>query len=93
MKHQGNALFKVAKYEKATKYIQYDSSFGEEDKKQAKVLKLNCNLNNVACKLILKDYKEAQKLCTKFLDIHSRNVKALYKRAQAYIHMEDLHFG
>ena len=49
----------------AAKFIEYDSSFGEEEKKQAKALKVTCNLNNAACKLKLKDYKEAQKLCTK----------------------------
>lgn len=49
----------------AVKYIEYDTSFGEEEKKQAKALKVACNLNNAACKLKLKDYKEAEKLCTK----------------------------
>ncbi|KAJ4955709.1 hypothetical protein NE237_012492 [Protea cynaroides] len=96
-KEDGNALFKAGKYaraskryEKAAKFIEYDSSFGEEEKKQAKVLKVTCNLNNAACKLKLKDYKEAEKLCTKVLEIDSRNVKALYRRAQAYIQMTDL---
>lgn len=49
----------------AAKYIEYDSAFGEEEKKQAKALKVTCNLNNAACKLKLKDYKQAEKLCTK----------------------------
>lgn len=47
------------------KYIEYDSAFDEEDKKKAKALKIACNLNDAACKLKLKDYKEAAKLCTK----------------------------
>lgn len=96
-KEEGNVLFKAGKYaraskryEKAAKYIEYDSSFGEEEKKQAKTLKVTCNLNNAACKLKLKDYKEAEKLCTKVLDIQSKNVKALYRRAQAYIDLADL---
>lgn len=49
------------------KYIDYDSAFEEEDKKQAKALKVACNLNNAACKLKLRDYKEAEKLCTKVI--------------------------
>ena len=53
----------------AAKFIEYDSSFGEEEKKQAKALKVTCNLNNAACKLKLKDYKEAQKLCTKVVPV------------------------
>ncbi|XP_077250245.1 peptidyl-prolyl cis-trans isomerase FKBP62-like [Tasmannia lanceolata] len=96
-KEEGNALFKVAKYataskryEKAAKFIEYDSTFSEEEKKQAKVLKVTCNLNNAACKLKLKEYKNAEKLCTKVLEIESGNVKALYRRAQAYIQLADL---
>lgn len=49
----------------AVKFIEYDSSFSEEEKKQAKALKVACNLNNAACKLKLKLYNEAEKLCTK----------------------------
>ncbi|KAJ7950530.1 Peptidylprolyl isomerase [Quillaja saponaria] len=96
-KEQGNVLFKAGKYaraskryEKAVKYIEYDSSFGEEEKKKAKALKVACNLNNAACKLKLKDYKQAEKLCTKVLELDSTNVKALYRRAQAYIQLADL---
>uniref|UniRef100_A0A5B7AJZ2 peptidylprolyl isomerase n=1 Tax=Davidia involucrata TaxID=16924 RepID=A0A5B7AJZ2_DAVIN len=96
-KEEGNALFKAGKYaraskryEKAAKYIEYDTSFGEEEKKQAKALKVTCNLNDAACKLKLKEYKQVEKLCTKVLDIESRNVKALYRRAQAYINLADL---
>ncbi|KAG0524419.1 hypothetical protein BDA96_07G209600 [Sorghum bicolor] len=96
-KEEGNALFKLGKYaraskryEKAAKYIEYESSFSEDEKKQSKQLKISCNLNNAACKLKLKDYKEAAKLCTKVLELDSQNVKALYRRVQAYIQLADL---
>nr|POE91607.1 peptidyl-prolyl cis-trans isomerase fkbp62 [Quercus suber] len=96
-KEEGNALFKVGKYERASKryekavrFIEYDSSFSDVEKQQAKVLKITCNLNNAACKLKLKDYKQAEKLCTKALEVDSKNVKALYRRAQAYIQLVDL---
>ncbi|KAL5550469.1 hypothetical protein UlMin_000645 [Ulmus minor] len=96
-KEEGNLLFKAGKYERASKryekaarYIEYDSSFSDEEKQQAKVLKVSCNLNNTACKLKLKDYKQAEKLCTKVLELDSQNVKALYRRAQAYIQLVDL---
>lgn len=96
-KEEGNALFKLGKYEraakryeKAVKFVEYDSSFSDEEKQRAKALKVSCNLNNAACKLKLKDYKEAQKLCTKVLELDSTNVKALYRRAQAYIQLADL---
>lgn len=96
-KEEGNVLFKAGKYERASKryekavrFIEYDSSFSDEEKQQAKALKIACNLNNAACKLKLKDYKQAEKLCTKVLELDSRNVKALYRRAQAYIQLVDL---
>ncbi|KAL7209382.1 hypothetical protein ACSBR1_031003 [Camellia fascicularis] len=96
-KEEGNALFKAGKYEraskryeKAVKFVEYDSTYSDEEKQQAKVLKVTCNLNNSACKLKLKDYKQAEKLCTKVLEIDGRNVKALYRRAQAYIQLVDL---
>lgn len=56
----------------AVKYIEYDSSFSEEEKKQSKVLKIACNLNDAACKLKLKDYKQAEKLCTKVGFLYAR---------------------
>ncbi|CDP03935.1 unnamed protein product [Coffea canephora] len=96
-KEEGNALFKAGKYaraskryEKAAKYIEYDTTFSEEEKKQSKVLKISCNLNNAACKLKLKDYKQAEKLCSKVLELESSNVKALYRRGQAYMNLADL---
>ncbi|KAJ6319027.1 hypothetical protein OIU76_014382 [Salix suchowensis] len=76
-KEEGNAWFKAGKYERAlrryekvylraaAKFIEYDSSFTDEEKQQSKVLEISCKLNNAACKLKLKDYKEAEKLCSK----------------------------
>ncbi|CAH2044761.1 unnamed protein product [Thlaspi arvense] len=96
-KEEGNALFKAGKYaraskryERGVKYIEYDSTFDEEEKKKARALKIACNLNNAACKLKLKDYKEATKLSSKVLEMDSRNVKAMYRRAQAYMETADL---
>lgn len=48
----------------ALSFVEYDSSFSEEEKQLSKPLKINCKLNNAACKLKLKDYKEAKELCT-----------------------------
>uniref|UniRef100_A0ACD5Y8V9 Uncharacterized protein n=1 Tax=Avena sativa TaxID=4498 RepID=A0ACD5Y8V9_AVESA len=96
-KEEGNALFKSSKYaraskryEKAAKFIDYDTSFSEDEKKLSKQLKITCNLNNAACKLKLKDYKQTEKLCTKVLELDSQNVKALFRRAQAYTQLADL---
>ncbi|KAJ7557778.1 hypothetical protein O6H91_04G009500 [Diphasiastrum complanatum] len=96
-KEDGNSLFKVGKYaraakkyEKAAKLVEYDSTFNDDQKKHGKILKVSCNLNNAASLLKLKEYKEAIKLCSKVLELESQNVKALYRRAQAYIETADL---
>lgn len=57
----------------AVKYIEYDTAFAEEEKKQAKALKVACNLNDAASKLKLKEYKQAEKLCTKVRNFDLRN--------------------
>lgn len=51
----------------ALNFVEYDSSFSEDEKKLSKALKISCKLNNAACKLKLKDYKEAKELCTEVL--------------------------
>nr|AFK48238.1 unknown [Lotus japonicus] len=96
-KEEGNVLFKAGKYaraskryDKAVKYVEYDTSFSEEEKKQSKTLKVACNLNNAACKLKLNDFIEAEKLCTRVLNLESTNVKALYRRAEALMQLADL---
>ncbi|WVZ75369.1 hypothetical protein U9M48_023427 [Paspalum notatum var. saurae] len=99
-KDEGNVWFKAGKfaraskrYEKALSFVEYDSSFSEEEKQLSKPLKISCKLNNAACKLKLKDYKEAKELCTEVLESDNTNVKALYRRAQAHINLVDLDFA
>lgn len=96
-KHDGNLLFKAQnfrhaskKYEKAVKYIEFDHSFSEDEKRRANTLRLSCNLNNAACKLKLGEYIEASRLCTKVLEQDPLNIKALYRRCQAYQKTSDL---
>ncbi|XP_073279860.1 70 kDa peptidyl-prolyl isomerase-like [Primulina huaijiensis] len=96
-KEEGNRWFRAGKYKRASKryekavaFIDYESSFSDEEKEQAKALKVTCNLNNAACKLKLKEFKEAKNLCDKVLEIDVDNVKALYRRAQANIFLVEL---
>nr|DAD44682.1 TPA_asm: hypothetical protein HUJ06_002912 [Nelumbo nucifera] len=96
-KEEGNAYFKQGKYQRASlrydmaaKYVEFDSTFTDEQKKTGKFFKVSCHLNNAACKLKLKEYREAANLCSKVLKLEPNNVKALFRRAQAYMETLDL---
>ncbi|KAL2895805.1 Peptidyl-prolyl cis-trans isomerase FKBP65 [Bienertia sinuspersici] len=96
-KQEGKALFQAGKfwlasnkYEKAAKCIEFNHSFSEEEKRLGKALLVSCNLNNAACKLKLEDYVGAAELCTKVLEFDPDNIKALFRRTQAYLHTSDL---
>ncbi|KAM7520923.1 hypothetical protein LguiB_019885 [Lonicera macranthoides] len=97
-KEEGNTLFKNVKYQRAAKkydkaadYVGEDGSFEDKDQKLVKSLRVSCWLNGAACSLKLNDFQGAIKLCSKVLDVEFYNVKALYRRAQAYMETADLH--
>ncbi|XP_055809233.1 70 kDa peptidyl-prolyl isomerase-like [Solanum dulcamara] len=97
IKSEGNELFKDGKfqyasrkYEKASKFIQFNHSFNNDDKCRANTLRLSCYLNNAACKLKMGEHQEASKLCSKVIDYDPCNVKALFRRAQAYLRINEL---
>lgn len=96
-KHDGNLLFKAGnfwcaskKYEKATKYVEFDHSFTDDEKRLAQALRFSCQLNNAACKLKMDECLEASKLCTKVLEVDPFNIKALYRRSQAFLRISEL---
>ncbi|MBA0720740.1 hypothetical protein Golax_008345, partial [Gossypium laxum] len=96
-KEEGNILFKDGnyqragkKYDKAVDYVSEDGLFQDDEQKQIKALRISCWLNGAACSLKLSDFWGAIQLCSKVLDFESHNVKALYRRAQAYMKTSDL---
>ncbi|KAK6277642.1 hypothetical protein POUND7_017965 [Theobroma cacao] len=96
-KEEGNMLFKSGKYQRAGKkydkavdYVSEDGPFGDDEQKLVKALRISCWLNGAACSLKLSDFQGAIKLCSKVLDFEFHNVKALYRRAQAYMETSDL---
>ncbi|XP_059428085.1 70 kDa peptidyl-prolyl isomerase-like isoform X2 [Corylus avellana] len=96
-KNDGNVLFKAGKilsasrkYEKAAKYVEFDHSFTDAEKSIANAVWLSCNLNRAACKLKLGEFLEASGLCTKVIEHDPLNVKALYRRSQAYLKISEL---
>ncbi|KAJ6822804.1 70 kDa peptidyl-prolyl isomerase-like [Iris pallida] len=96
-KQMGNNLYKFGKFlraakrcDKAVNYVNDDGPFENGEEKLFKSLRVSCWLNHAACCLKLKDFQETIKLCSKVLDIEICNVKALYRRAQAYMEAGDL---
>ncbi|GFQ07408.1 peptidyl-prolyl cis-trans isomerase fkbp62 [Phtheirospermum japonicum] len=96
-KEEGNQLFRngkfqraAKKYEKAVDYVSQDGNYADEDEKIVKSLRVSCWLNGAASCLKLNNFGETINLCSKILDVESCNVKALYRRAQAYIGVEEL---
>ncbi|XP_020547891.1 70 kDa peptidyl-prolyl isomerase isoform X2 [Sesamum indicum] len=97
-KEEGNQLFKNGKYQRAAKkydkaadYVGEDGYLTGDDEKVVKSLRVSCWLNGAACSLKLNNFGEAINLCSKILDVESCNVKALYRRAQAYMGISELH--
>ncbi|KAL6843501.1 hypothetical protein ACP4OV_026563 [Aristida adscensionis] len=97
VKAAGNDLFKIEKFQRAAKkyskaliYVNEGEYFEDDTEKLVKSLRISCWLNHAACCLKLKDFGQAINLCSKVLEIESCNVKALYRRAQAYVESYDL---
>ncbi|THU68485.1 hypothetical protein C4D60_Mb08t04380 [Musa balbisiana] len=96
-KSSGNDLFKngkferaAKKYDKAARYIDGEGTFEDNEENLVKSLRISCWLNSAACCLKLKDFQGAIRLCSQVLDNEFCNMKALYRRAQAYIEAVDL---
>ncbi|KAL0047086.1 hypothetical protein WJX82_006178 [Trebouxia sp. C0006] len=95
-KDAGNGLFKQAKwaralkkYKKGVELIEHDDQFSAEEKKTSADIKKSCNLNLAATYLKVNDSQEARKACNKVLEKDPGNVKALFRRAQAYMLTQD----
>ncbi|MCO5564326.1 hypothetical protein L7F22_017986 [Adiantum nelumboides] len=96
-KEEGNAFFKAGnywraakRYERAAIYIEQDKPFSGDEKQQVQALKLSCYLNCAACKLKLNEFRVAVDLCSRVLELEPENLKALYRRLQAYIQVGEL---
>ncbi|XP_027601661.1 mitochondrial import receptor subunit TOM34 [Pipra filicauda] len=80
LKEEGNELVKKGNHKRAVE-------------KYTESLKLNQECatytNRALCYLTLKQYKEAAQDCTEALKLDPKNVKALYRRAQAFKELKD----
>jgi FK506-binding protein 4/5 len=89
-KEEGNELYKQGKYQRAIKkykkvgsFLDSDYSFTDEEKEQAKPLKVTAHLNISACNLKMKNYRSCIENCDKALKLDANNVKALFRKGQA----------
>ncbi|EGZ18900.1 hypothetical protein PHYSODRAFT_499947 [Phytophthora sojae] len=87
----GNLFFKHGQYQraafhyhKALVYFEYVFTDTEEEEAQADALKLKLLLNFAACRLKTMHLDDAVHHANQALEIDADNVKALYRRAQAY---------
>jgi tetratricopeptide (TPR) repeat protein len=85
LKNQGNQLHGVGKYSEATeKYLRAKNNLVGHTSKEARDLELSCSLNLMSCYLKTKQFSEAVALGTEVLSNNPNNLKALYRRGQAY---------
>ncbi|KAG2777628.1 hypothetical protein JG687_00001703 [Phytophthora cactorum] len=87
----GNLFFKHGQYQraafhyhKALVYFEYVFTDTDEEEAQADALKLKLLLNFAACRLKTMHLDDAVHHANQALEIDPNNVKALYRRAQAY---------
>ena len=95
-KGAGNAHYKAGayaaaakRYARAASFIEYDSGFSAETKAAAADLKKACALNIAAARVKLGDWAAAAAAATQVLDKDSSNAKALFRRAQARLGLQE----
>lgn len=96
LKEKGNVAFKAGKlnraidfWERAKQAVEFDDGFEAEKKRAARALKQSCDLNLAAAYLKINKPQDAKTAATKVLEADLNNMKALYRRAQAYIATSD----
>jgi len=100
IKNAGNSFYKaknftkaIRKYRKACNYISYlrDAMGSTEDEEEEKIRQVEVPLilNIAACMLASKQWDAAKTECEKVLDIQETNPKAIFRRGQALLGMND----
>jgi len=75
-------------YEKSTIYYEYCFPSTVQEERLINIERQWCTLNCTACFLQLKEYEKCIEYCTETLTLtQANNIKALFRRAQAYRHM------
>uniref|UniRef100_G1LDV1 peptidylprolyl isomerase n=1 Tax=Ailuropoda melanoleuca TaxID=9646 RepID=G1LDV1_AILME len=96
VKERGTVYFKEGKYKQAVlqykkivSWLEYESSFSNEDAQKAQALRLASHLNLAMCHLKLQAFSAAIESCNKALELDSNNEKGLFRRGEAHLAVND----
>ncbi|KAF6339353.1 FKBP prolyl isomerase 4 [Rhinolophus ferrumequinum] len=96
VKERGTVYFKEGKYKQASlqykkivSWLEYESSFSDEDAQKVQALRLASHLNLAMCHLKLQAFSAAIESCNKALELDSNNEKGLFRRAEAHLAVND----
>merc|ERR1719313_949824 len=98
LKGQGTAYVKAQDWRRAAKmYSECSNVFGymdnwaDDEKKSGESLAGASKSNEAMCWLKLEQWRDAESICSEILKKETCNVKALYRRGQAYMELKELH--
>ncbi|KAG8509058.1 Peptidyl-prolyl cis-trans isomerase FKBP4 [Galemys pyrenaicus] len=96
VKERGTVYFKEGKYKQAllqykkiVSWLEYESSFSNEDAQKAQSLRLASHLNLAMCHLKLQAFSAAVDNCNKALELDNNNEKGLFRRGEAHLAVND----
>ncbi|XP_054435838.1 LOW QUALITY PROTEIN: peptidyl-prolyl cis-trans isomerase FKBP4-like, partial [Pteronotus mesoamericanus] len=96
VKERGTVYFKEGKYKQAVlqykkivSWLEYESSFFDEDAQKTMALRLASHLNLAMCHLKLQAFSAAIESCNKALELDSNKEKSLFRRGEAHLAVND----